>query len=90
MNFCKNYKHCFQPKEYISFGFYTSHAFYKNKYYCAVEDKLDPVTGERNSGQECVYKRYKDSQIISECPDYNEKITIKLLFKRFLNLFKKK
>lgn len=85
MNFCKNCKHCFQPKESISFGFY-----YKNKYYCAVEDKLDLVTGERNRGQECIYKRYKGSQIISECPDYNEKITIRLLFKRFLNLFKKK
>lgn len=85
MNFCKNCKHCFQPKESISFGFY-----YKNKYYCAVEDKLDPVTGERNRGQECIYKRHKGSQIISECPDYNEKITIRLLFKRFLNLFKKK
>lgn len=85
MNFCKNCKHCFQPKESISFGFY-----YKNKYYCAVEDKLDPVTGERNRGQECIYKRHKGSQIISECPDYNEKITIRLLFKRLLNLFKKK
>ena len=53
-------------------------------------EKLDPVTGKKDRGQECTYKRYKNSKIIPECPDYEEKCTLKLLFKRFLNLFKKK
>ena len=90
MNFCINCKHCFYCKEYVKSDPLSSYNLYKSNYYCTAGEKLDPVTGERNSGQKCIYKRYKGTQIISECPDYNEKITIKLLFKRFLNLFKKK
>lgn len=86
MQICVNCKHCFYCKEYVKYDSFL----YRIKYYCAVEEKLDPVTGERNSGQECIYRRHKGSQIISECPDYEEKCTLKLLFKRFLNIFKKK
>lgn len=90
MQICVNCKHCFYCKEYVKSDPLSSYNLYKSNYYCTAGEKLDPVTGERSCGQKCIYKRYKGSQIISECPDYNEKITIKLLFKRFLNLFKKK
>ena len=95
MQICVNCKHCFYCKEYVKSDPLSSYylhkiRYYKIKYYCAVRDKLDPVTGKRDRGQECIYRRYKNSQIILECPDYEEKCTLKLLFKRFLNIFKKK
>ena len=90
MQTCVNCKHCFYCKEYVKSDPLSSYNLYKSKYYCTAGEKLDPVTGERDRGQECIYRRYKNSQIIPECPDYEEKCTLKLLFKRFLNIFKKK
>ena len=90
MQICINCKHCFYCKEYVKSDPFSSYNLYKSKYYCTVGEKLDPVTGKRDRGQECTYKRYKNSQIIPECPDYEEKCTLKLLFKQFLNIFKKK
>lgn len=90
MQICVNCKHCFYCKEYVKPEPFSSYNFYKSTCYCTVGEKLDPVTGKRDLGPKCAYKRYKNSQIIPECPDYEEKCTLKLLFKRFLNIFKKK
>ena len=90
MQICVNCKHCFYCKEYVKYDPFSPCNLYKIKYYCAVGEKLDPVIGKRDRGQECIYRRYKNPQIIPECPDYEEKCTLKLLFKRFLNIFKKK